>query len=209
MKTNTTSYSERNITMTTNLKLKNQALQKIVDLLTPLNEADRSSLVKSIIIYFDIDTKQTSSKEDKRTHLTSGSTSIGHGKDPVFSGHEDLSPKEFLIEKASQTDIERVACLAYYLTHYRDVQYFKTIDINSLNTEAAHRKLSNPTNTMNNAIKKGFLVPAPKKQKQLSALGEQYVNALPDQQAAKAVIAKQRPRHRKKKKKTAQYKRQG
>ena len=200
MKINTTSYSERNITMTTNLKLKNQALLKIVDLLSPLDDKDRSNLVNSIMLYFEINISQMPLQKDSRTHSASGSTSNANGRNPVFSGHKDLTPKEFLAEKDPQTDIERAACLAYYLTHYRDLQYFKTIDISNINTEAAQRKFSNPTYTVNNATQRGFLVPAPKKQKQLSAIGERYVDALPDQQAAKAVVKKQRPRHRKKKK---------
>ena len=182
--------------MTTDLKLKNQALQKIVDVLSPLADEDRSSLVNSIMIYFEINTSQISPQKDNHTH----SASNINGRNPVFAGHKDLTPKEFLAEKDPQTDIERVACLAYYLTYYRDLQYFKTIDISNINTEAAQRKFSNPTYTMNNATQRGFLVPAPKKQKQLSVLGERYVDVLPDQQAARAVAEKQRPKHRKKKK---------
>ena len=35
---------------------------------------------------------------------------------PNFSEGHEPSPKQFLLEKAPQTDVERIACLAYYLT---------------------------------------------------------------------------------------------
>ena len=35
-----------------------------------------------------------------------------------------MSPKDFLMEKAPNTDVERIACLAYYLTHYRSTPHF-------------------------------------------------------------------------------------
>lgn len=105
-----------------------------------------------------------------------------------------LSPKSFLLDKNPQTDVERVACLAFYLTHYRDIPYFKTFEISELNTEAAQQKLSNPSNSVNNAMKMGYLVAAPEGQKQLSAAGELFVRSLPDRDAAKAAMQNARPR---------------
>src|SRR6266851_5769825 len=37
-----------------------------------------------------------------------------------FTDRAELPPKGFLFQKQPHTDIERVACLAYFLTHYRD-----------------------------------------------------------------------------------------
>jgi hypothetical protein len=100
-----------------------------------------------------------------------------------------LSPKAFLIEKRPQSDVERIACLAYYLTHYRDEPTFKTLDLSKLNTEAAQIKLSNPTRAVDNAAGAHFLIPAGQGKKQLSAIGELYVQALPDRSAARDAIA--------------------
>ena len=107
-------------------------------------------------------------------------------REPRFSS-SDETPKEFLLQKGPNTNVERVACLAYYLTHYRDTLHFKTIDINKLNTEAAQIKLSNPSQAVNDAVKTGYLAAATKGMRQLSAQGEQYVEALPDRDAAKEV----------------------
>ncbi len=104
------------------------------------------------------------------------------------------------MEKQPQTDVERVACLAYYLTHYRDTPHFKTLDLGKLNTEAAQPKFSNSTYASNNALKMGYLAPATKGQRQLSAAGEQFVTALPDRDAARSAMAKARPRRHARKK---------
>ena len=92
--------------------------------------------------------------------------------------------------------MEKIACLAYYLTHYRDTPHFKTLDLSKLNTEAAQIKLSNPAVSVENATKQVYLVPATKGNKQLSSLGEQFVLALPDRDKARDVMANARPRRR-------------
>lgn len=107
-----------------------------------------------------------------------------------------MSPKEFMLEKAPRTDVERVACLAYYLTHYRDQPHFKTLDLSKLNTEAAQPKFSNAANASNNAVKMGYLVPSTKGQRQLGAAGERFVQALPDRTAAKEAMTSMRPKRR-------------
>lgn len=104
----------------------------------------------------------------------------------------ELSPKEFMIEKDPQTNVERVACLAFYATHFRGTPHFKTLDLSKLNTEAAQPKFSNASMTVNDAAKAGLLVSAGKGNKQLSAIGEQYVLALPDKENAKQVLSSRR-----------------
>jgi hypothetical protein len=115
---------------------------------------------------------------------------------PKFSDDRTPSAKQFLLDKRPQTDVERVACLAYYLTHYQNTPHFKTLDLSKLNTDAAQIKLSNPTVAVDNATKSGFLAQASKGNKQLSALGELYVQALPDREAARAAVAHARPRRK-------------
>jgi hypothetical protein len=116
-----------------------------------------------------------------------------------FSEDRSASPKQFLFEKQPKTDVERVACLAYYLTHYRGIPHFKTLEISKLNTEAAQLKFSNATVAVENAAKTHYLVPASKGTKQLSAHGEQFVLALPDREKARSVMANARPRRKSRK----------
>ena len=107
---------------------------------------------------------------------------------------EAPSPKDFLFQKQPNTDVEKVACLAFYLTHYRNTKHFKTLDISKLNTEAAQRKFANPASTVNNAMQKGFLAPVSGGMKQLAAEGERFVDELPDQAAAKAAFGNRKAR---------------
>ena len=126
-------------------------------------------------------------------------TPPGASREPHFSSPPEPLPKEFLFEKRPSTDVDRVACLAYYLAHYRDKAHFKTTDISKLNTEAAQVKFSNPSAASNNAIRSGLLTTASRGERQLTAHGERYVEALPDRTRAREVLSQARPRRPRKK----------
>jgi hypothetical protein len=119
--------------------------------------------------------------------LHKSKTDIG-GNLAGYTEDRSLSAKEFMLQKQPQTDVERVACLAFYLTHYLNTPHYKTIDISRLNTEAAQIKFSNPAFAVVNATNQGYLTQAGKGYKQISSVGEQFVAALPDRDAAKAVL---------------------
>ncbi len=178
-----------------------ETLQQLLGILEPLEEQERLRQLRTVLTFYDIKIEQEYSAKDSLgaayridgpTDQTPSSASVARA--PTFSGHEELSPKAFIFEKNPRTDVARVACLSYYLTHYRDTPHFKTSDVSKLNTEAAQRKFSNAAYFVKNATTSGYLVPAPNKLKQLSAMGEKYVEALPDAAAARAVQAKFRPR---------------
>ena len=113
---------------------------------------------------------------------------------PAFSDDRAPSPKEFLFEKQPKTDIERIACLAFYLLHFRNTPHVKTLDLAKLNTEAAQIKFSNTAYATENATKAGLLAAVAKGQKQITAWGEQFVSALPDRDAAAKIMAQLRHR---------------
>lgn len=110
---------------------------------------------------------------------------------PVSSNGGDLgTPKQFLAHKAPKTDVEKMAVLAYYLTHARGREHFTTKELSDLNTEAAGQRLSNAAYAASNAQKKnGFLANAPGGKRQIASRGEALVNALPDREAVKAALA--------------------
>jgi hypothetical protein len=120
---------------------------------------------------------------------------------PSFSEDRAPSPKDFLFQKQPKTDIERIACLAFYLTHFRDMPHFKTLDLAKLNTEAAQVKFSNAAYAADNATKAGYLAAAARAQKQITAWGEQFVTALPDREAALKAISQARARRSARRKK--------
>ena len=117
---------------------------------------------------------------------------------PELPEKADLSAKDFILQKQPQTGVERVVCLAFYLTHYRDTPHFKTLDISKLNTEAAQPKFANAALTVNDATKSGYLISVTKGNKQLSAAGELFVHALPNREEARAAMASARPKRRRK-----------
>jgi hypothetical protein len=176
------------------------ALRNIIDTLSPLAPDDRGRVLRAVATFFEVESSAryaSVSIAPRTPSQVSGShSSIG------YSENLDTSPKEFLMQKQPRTDVERVACLAYYLSHYRNTPYFKTLDLSKLNTEAAQRKFANPTWASNNALKLGYLATATKGNRQLSAAGEQFVSALPDRDAARKAMDSNRP-HRRGRKKTA------
>jgi hypothetical protein len=102
-----------------------------------------------------------------------------------------MSPKQFIAAKRPSTDVERIACLAYYLTHDRKTPHFKTNDLTALNTEAAAPKFSNASAAAQNALNQNrYLAQAGKGRRQITPLGESVVQALPDRDAVKEVLAK-------------------
>jgi len=166
-------------------------LNQVITAMQKLQPEDRERIFQTVKTFFKIDA--TGPRANNHEGMTSGKDGASSAR---VSFSDDLveSPKQFMLEKQPQTDVERVACLAYYLTHYRDTPHFKTLDLSQLNTEAAQRKFANAALSVNNAATRGYLASATKGLRQLSAAGEQYVRALPDREAARDIMASSMPR---------------
>jgi hypothetical protein len=110
----------------------------------------------------------------------------GGGKSPHLSNQ---TPKAFLAEKKPRSAVERIACLGYYLSHFRNKSTFKAADLTALNTEAAGQRFTSASRDFDNADRgSGYLVGANNGQKQLSIRGEAVVVALPDREAVKHAL---------------------
>jgi hypothetical protein len=166
-------------------------LAKVIADLRDLSSEEQQKLLETVATFFGLRAPMHGPSQVKGiTTAIPASAPAGGG----FSEARDISPKEFIMQKQPRTDVERVACLAFYLTHYRNTPHFKTIDISKLNTEAAQSKMSNAHVAVNNATQTGYLVPAVRGTKQISAAGEVFVQALPDREAARAAMGKVKPR---------------
>src|SRR5262245_20177950 len=167
-----------------------KALSVVLDTLEPLNDEQRNFVLRTAIARLAISGIETDSRSRGDAPATTGQY---RGENST-----DLSAKEFIKLKNPNSETQRVACLAYYLTHHRGQLHFKTGDITKLNTEAACHKLSNPARTVDNVTKhSGFFAPAGKGNKQLTPYGEDVVKALPDQEAVRAVRDQAGPKRRK------------
>lgn len=175
------------------------ALTEIISLLEPLEEEDKRRVLISVSAFLGVEMPVPSqSAQSRKVFFRQDSAP----ENVPFSENTSMTPKEFLLEKQPKNGIERIACLAYYLTHYRDKPHFKTRDLTELNMEAAQPKFSSAAVFANNAVTAHYLVSSTKGNRQISAFGEQLVQALPDREAAKSVEENFRPRKKNKKRKT-------
>jgi hypothetical protein len=143
-----------------------EVLNKILAALQPLTPDQRRRIVRSLTSLLSV------AQEGAVYENQNDSSQISTTHRVPYSADLSISPKQFLLQKQPRTDVERIACLAFYLTHYRDAPHFKTLDLAKLNTEAAQPKFSNTAYAATNAAKMGYLAPAPKGQRQISAAGE-------------------------------------
>jgi hypothetical protein len=179
-----------------------ESLRRIIECLRGQDDEGKIRLLKSAITFLRLDgafgvRQSVATSASSAVQPPAGLSAPDSGSS--FSTRTEMSPKQFLIEKQPANDIERVACLAYYLTHFRSMPEFKTLDISKLNTEAAQPKFSNPSVPVDSATRRGYIVTTSGWNKQLGALGEQFVQALPDREAAKLVTDRVRLRKPRKK----------
>jgi len=163
-------------------------LTSIISSLKKLDKEDQQRTLQAVATFLDISLQGTAFAVDSLTAASLSAVDSSTSATSSFSEDRSISPKDFIRDKAPRTDVERAACLAYYLTHYRDIPHFKTLDLSTLNTEAAQPKFSSASVAVDNATRAGLLVQATKGNKQISAAGERYVQFLPDRVAARASI---------------------
>lgn len=116
-------------------------------------------------------------------------------------GNQDAAT--FLREKKPGTDKQRVAVLAYYLTHFKNTPEFKKVDIEKMNTEARGGSF-NLDDALSNASKPStnYLSAVGGGKKQLTSFADQIVDALPNQEAVRALEKSEKPGKRRRKNKS-------
>jgi hypothetical protein len=172
------------------------ALGTVLKVLGPLEEDKQQFVLRTAMDRLGI----AATASGARTPL--GSPPLGDAGLNPQAGTGSLAgvtPKAFMSSKRPITDVQRMACLAYYLTRARETTQFKTNELTKLNTDAAGDRFSNPAVAVMNATSgSGFLAPAGGGKKQITSLGEEVVDALPDQERVKAVIAEAKNSRRRK-----------
>jgi len=170
------------------------ALVTVVDALEPLNEAERQWVLQSAASKFSLAVQPPAGGPvgagGGGGQLGSGGNVSGGAQTPI----KQLDAKTFMKSKNPNSDTQRVACLAYYLNHASDISAFRTAEITKLNKEARGPDF-NTTRAIDNASRTvcGYLSPIGTGQKQLTAFGEEIVEALPSQEAVRAIEATRKP----------------
>jgi hypothetical protein len=175
------------------------ALVAVVKALDPLEAADRQWVLQSAANKWTINLSQA------QAGAGAGGTPGGGGAGAGTPAELVKDAKRFLIQKDPKSDLQRIACLAYYLTHGKATPQFKTRDLTTAHTDSKGPKFHLPRAVGNAARTKcGYLSAVGGGKKQLTSYGELVVEALPDQEAVKALELKHKKRGggRKKSRKT-------
>src|SRR6266404_8451595 len=102
-----------------------KVFNQIVSNLSPLSSAAKRKVLETVIKFLEVDMPPFGAQiAERKPGVVSASDAVPR----PFSDKEDISVKEFLMQKEPRTDVERVACLAYFLTHYRNTPEFSTVD---------------------------------------------------------------------------------
>jgi hypothetical protein len=170
------------------------ALVTVVKALEHLDDTDRRWVLQSAATKFSIPAPDAAAGSGG---AGAGGAQLGAGNNAsggVQTDIKQLDAKTFMKNKNPRSETQRVACLAYYLNHARDVEAFKTAEITKLNKEARGPDF-NVTRAIDNASRatRGFLSAIGKGQKQLTAFGEEIVEALPSQEAVRQLEATKKP----------------
>lgn len=175
-----------------------QALQAVIGALQPLDAEARQRILVSAATFLQAQFQAPDGPPRERIPVPGTRPTAT----PPYSDSVTMSPKEFLLEKQPRTDVERIACLAYYLTHYEDTPSFRTLDLSKLNIRAAQPKFTNAAQAAKNAVTSRYIVASTKRgHRQLGAAGEQFVRALPDRNAARSAMAAAQPKRRQRRQK--------
>ncbi|QCW77098.1 hypothetical protein EQG64_05000 [Streptomyces sp. S6] len=161
------------------------AMQKAYDALKSLDGERKGRVIKWLVESLAMDVSFRLGEESERSVPVAEQERSA----TISPAHQEVSVRDFISQKKPQSLVERVACLGYYLTHYRDQPHFRAPDIVQLNTDAAAHKFGNPSRDIDNADRQnGYLVTAGSGLKQITPRGEAVVEALPDREAVKAAL---------------------
>jgi hypothetical protein len=176
-----------------------EAVKTIINALIDLDDEARGFVLKTVSARIGISISLNPTAE---VHQHSPQTSTTVRKPALQLGSSstanEQTPEAFLTGKKPRSEVQRVACLAFYLTDFKGQKQFKTKDLVQLNSDAGQARMSNASTTVANAEKSGYITLVGKGLKQITTFGKDIVNALPDEEAVKTLMARRRkPRRRK------------
>jgi hypothetical protein len=170
------------------------AIGTVLTALEPLDAEKRKFVLKTVIERLAVPDLLPAAPATPAANLLSATAAAAS---PLAI--KGISAKDFMKAKNPQTDSQRIACLAYYFTHNKGQNEFKTADFTQLNEEAKGIRFSNAGVAVMNATDQSkFLAPVGDGKKRITTLGEEVVEVLPDQEAVKKILASNKSTRRKK-----------
>lgn len=93
---------------------------------------------------------------------------------------KELSIKEFFLQKKPKSDPEKTLLVGYFLEHYRGASAFNSRDLTEAFREAKEKFPSNISRTINDLIKRGYVMETKDKKEglkswTLTSSGERFV----------------------------------
>jgi type IV secretory pathway TrbL component len=169
------------------------ALVTVLEALEALEESDRQWVLQSAAARWNVQ----SASQGAGAGGGAGSSIGGAGAAEAQAAIAQKNARAFMRLKNPATDVQRVACLGYFLVHITTgKQGFSSKEIGEANTESGGSAF-NLARALDNATRQSkYLSNRGAREKQLTTLGEDIVAALPDQQAVRDIEAAARGRGR-------------
>ncbi|MGB7930400.1 MAG: hypothetical protein WCF61_19785 [Terriglobales bacterium] len=169
------------------------ALVAVVAALEDLNDADRHWVLQSAASKFTLTVQTAGGGGQAGAANTNTATVTPLVGTPTAADVQAAitrkDPRAFIRLKKPTTDVQRVACIGYYLVQTTGHHGFTSKDISTAYTDSGGSKI-NMTRALDNATRAAkYLSNRGPREKQLTTLGEDVVNALPDQAAVKNIEA--------------------
>jgi hypothetical protein len=166
------------------------ALVAVIAALEPINDTDRHWVLQSAASKFNL-TVQTAVGGSQAgvpgASIPATIPGAGAATTDVQAAIAKKDPRAFIRLKKPTTDVQHVACIGYYLVQTNGQQGFTSKDISTAHTDSGGSKI-NMTRALDNATRGAkYLSNRGPREKQLTTLGEDVVNALPDQAAVKNI----------------------
>lgn len=160
------------------------ALVAVVTALEPLGDADRQWVLQSAASRWSL-ILPANTQAGISQQVPNGGAASGASSGEAQSAIEKKDPRAFIRVKRPATDVQRVACLAYFIVTTSGKPGFSSKDVVTTHTDSGGSKI-NMTRALDNATRRSkYLSNRGPKEKQLTPLGEDIVDALPDQNAVK------------------------
>src|SRR5437667_9999837 len=95
-----------------------EATKDVIDRLAEFDNETRRRVFRRAMGFFELDLFPSSDpvrRSQTEEETLPAQRRVMNGTEPRFAERSELPPKDFMFQKQPRTDIERIACLAYYL----------------------------------------------------------------------------------------------